>query len=943
MKNILITSLLLISIVFIQNIAIGQLISSDPALPTADDFVTITFDASLGSGGLAGYQGDVYAHTGVITDESSSPSDWKYVIAGWGVNVPECKMTRIGFDLYELEITPTVREYYGVPANEQILQMAFVFRSAIQEGGNWLEGKTENGGDIFVDVFDVGLNVRFIKPDQNALIVELNDTIEIEAEAVSANTISLYLNDIKIKEEAGNHISDTLIADEFGKYWVEVIAENDTGFVADSFYYFVRHPVVISPLPEGVVEGINYVDDNTVILCLYAPNKEYVFAIGDFSNWEVDTTNYMFQTPDNTTYWVQINDLVPGQEYIFQYFVDGEIIIGDPYADKTSDPWHDKYITDDTYPDLIPYPEGKTNGIATVFQTAQIPYQWQYPDYELPEVTDMVVYELLIRDFTFQHNYQSLIDTLGYLKNLGINTIELMPVNEFEGNISWGYNPSYYFAPDKYYGTKNMLKEFIDECHKENMAVVSDMVLNHSFGQSPMVMLYWDSENNRPAEESPWYNPIAKHDYNVGYDINHESDDTKRFVDRVVKHWINEYKVDGYRFDLSKGFTQTNTLGNTWLWGQLDPSRIEIWKRIADSIWSVNPDTYVILEHFAENDEETILANYGMLIWGNENYHYLQAAMGWNSNSDFSWASYQERGWDYPHAVVYMESHDEERMMYKNIKWGNSSGDYDVQDSITALKRGEIAATFFFTIPGPKMVWQFGELGYDYTINYNGRTGPKPIRWDYYDDYQRKYLHDFYAVLIKLKQEQNVFRTENYTLSLAGPMKRIKLNDNPMSATIIGNFDVIQGSINPAFHHPGKWYEYFTHDSITVIDINEEIVLEPGEYRLYTDIKLEKPDLNTGIISPTVTSENLSSVYPNPSSDGFNIKFLLKNNADVELVIFNGLGQEVKTLMAENLPAGEQVIYWDGTDHHGKKAEKGLYFYQLTIDQYQELRKLIIF
>ncbi|NOZ04318.1 MAG: hypothetical protein GXO92_06915 [FCB group bacterium] len=101
-----------------------------------------------------------------------------------------------------------------------------------------------------------------------------------------------------------------------------------------------------------------------------------------------------------------------------------------------------------------------------------------------------MIYELLVRDFIDRHDYQTLIDTLDYLEKLGINAIELMPINEFEGNSSWGYNPSFYFAPDKYYGTRQDLKLFIDECHRRGIAVIMDIVLNHTYGQSPLVSGY---------------------------------------------------------------------------------------------------------------------------------------------------------------------------------------------------------------------------------------------------------------------------------------------------------------------------------------------------------------------------------------------------------------------------------------------------------------------
>ena len=91
-----------------------------------------------------------------------------------------------------------------------------------------------------------------------------------------------------------------------------------------------------------------------------------------------------------------------------------------------------------------------------------------------------------------------------------------MPFNEFEGNNSWGYNPDFYFAPDKYYGPENTLKQFIDSCHAKGIAVVMDIALNHSFGSSPLVQLYWDAANNRPAADNPWFNPVAKHALQCG-------------------------------------------------------------------------------------------------------------------------------------------------------------------------------------------------------------------------------------------------------------------------------------------------------------------------------------------------------------------------------------------------------------------------------------------
>ena len=239
----------------------------------------------------------------------------------------------------------------------------------------------------------------------------------------------------------------------------------------------------------------------------------------------------------------------------------------------------------------------------------------------------LVIYELLIRDFLANHDFKTpFIDTLSYLDDLGVNAIELMPVCEFEGNLSWGYNPSFYFAPDKYYGPKNDMKAFVDSCHARGIAVIMDIVLNHCFGQSPFVQLYldhYDTDQIFMKIPNPWFNASSPNPvYKWGADFNHTSSSTQELVDRINAYWLTEYNVDGFRFDFSKGFTNTPGDGFSY-----DASRIAILKRMANKIWSVKPSAYVILEHFTADAEEQELANYGMMVWGNNNYNYSEAAM----------------------------------------------------------------------------------------------------------------------------------------------------------------------------------------------------------------------------------------------------------------------------------------------------------------------------
>ncbi len=871
----------------------SQVVVTIPEFPVDIDSCYVIFDATQGNGELENVSPPIYAHTGVITNLSSSPSDWKYVVAGWSQNIPKAMLIPLGNNLYKLEVKPSIKEYYGVPASEQILKMAFVFRNS--DGSK--VGRNSDGSDIFADVYPAFTSVNIIQPADNNLLINQGDSIPIEAFSPLADSLFLIINNTVVKSVAGQQLIDTILADNFGQNWVnhyvKIIASNDTASAVDSFAYMVIPPSPVAGLPPGTVDGINYIDSSTVVLALFAPGKQNCFAIGDFNDWEFDSLFYMYKTPDGNRFWIELTGLVPLKEYIFQYLVDGTLKVGDPYADKVSDP-DDRFISNATYPNLIPYPTGKTTGIATVLQTNQDPYPWKPSTFSPPEITDLFIYELLIRDFTALHDFQSLIDTLDYLKRLGVNAIELMPIMEFEGNLSWGYNPDFSFAVDKYYGPKNSFKQLVEAAHAKGMAIILDIVCNHHFGQSPLVRLYWDGSAQRPAEDSPWFNQIPKHPYNVGYDFNHESIYTKNYMERLIRYWIQEYHIDGYRFDLSKGFTQKNSYpNNVGLWGQYDQSRINILNNYANAIWSVKQNAYVILEHFADNAEEIVLADNDMLLWGNMTGPYGDGSMGWNQNgkSNLSWASYLQRGWDDPNLVVYMESHDEERMMYKNITSGNSTlPPYNIKDTTTGLKRAELAANFFFGIPGPKMIWQFEELGYDYSINWptgtsESRLTPKPIRWDYYSQPPRKHVYNIFSSLAELKKAQPAFKTTNFTLNVANSMKSIILRDESMDVVMLGNFDVLEKEIIPNFTTTGTWYEYWTGDSLVVTDGGAPITLIEGEYRLYTSKKLPSPPF-LGIHDPYLQDNETSYAwfYPNPTTGILHIK---TNEKELHVVVFD--------------------------------------------------------
>ncbi len=902
----------------------AQVVTTDPPLPIVTESVTLFFDASKGTGGLKNYSGDVYAHIGVITSSSTSSSDWKYVKSNWGQNTADTKMTRVSANLYSLTLGPSIRQYFGAPESEIIRQIAVVFRSGVKVGSNYLEGKDTGGKDIFVEVFEAGLNVSITSPGEKS-IVNTDTNLDFTAVANRSASFSLYLNDDLVTSSTTDKLEYTFNFSLSGDNWIWVRAQSGDEAATDSIYLHVLGSQPEGSLDPDLTEGINYLSDTEATLVLYAPFKEHVFVIGEFNDW-LPSDNYRMKK-DGDHYFLALGGLTPKKEYAFQYLVDGELTLADPYTHKVLDPWNDKWIKEETYPDLKPYPEGKTEGIVSLLQTAQEEYSWKY-DFEPHPAEDLVIYELLLRDFLEKHDWKTLTDTLNYFTELGVNAIELMPFNEFEGNESWGYNPSFYFAADKYYGPANDLKAFIDSCHNRGIAVIMDMVLNHSFGQSPFVRLY-SNQYGHPTKQNPWYNADAVadpnnwyqaiHPYNVGFDFDHSSPQTQKLVDRINRFWLEEFRIDGYRFDLTKGITQKNTILSVDAEGNViydeteaaayDPQRVGFLKRIADEIWKVNPDAYVILEHFTENSEEKELAEYGMMVWGNGNHTYAEASMGHLANSDFKWIAHTSRGWSVPHVVGYMESHDEERMMYRNLQFGNSSDNYSVRDLSTALFRAEMAAAFFFTIPGPKMIWQFGELGYDISINYNGRLGNKPRRWDYY--HSRHRIFEIYSTLIHLKLNEPAFRSDDISLNLSGGIKKIALNHENMDVRIIGNFDVTSLSGSPDFSETGTWYDFFSGESLEVTDIGMTMELAPGEYRLYTNKALETPSLPT-----TTRNSNHQNIkiFPNPAVDylvieaGESPERIILRDLSGRIVEIEEPKAERTTLSVSNLPPGVYLL-----------------------------------
>ncbi|MEN3324405.1 alpha-amylase family glycosyl hydrolase [Mariniflexile soesokkakense] len=911
MKKILTFIFLLIS-----SLLNAQVYTTSPAIPTSTGAITITFNATGTE--LAGYTGDVYAHTGVLTSASTSNSDWKHVIGNWGNNTTQPKLTRTGTNTYQLIISPDIPTFYSTNVGEVVTHIAIVFRNSV--------GNAQSRPDIFIPIYAEGLNVTITNPTNQA-VYNLNDNITISAESSISANLELKVNNTSIQTASNTtSISKAYTFTSTGNYTIEAIAVQNGETKQEAISAYVKTATQNQTMPAGLKKGYNNNGDGSVTFVLEAPFKNDVFLVGGFNNWTLNEAYQMKKDGDN--FWLTVTSLDPNTEYAYQYAIDYNLKVADPYSKKVLDPNNDQYITSNIYPNLMAYPTGKTTGIVSTFKINEATYTWQNTSFTRPNKENIVIYEMLLRDFTESDTYQEAITHLDYLQNLGVTAIELMPINEFEGNDSWGYNPSFYMALDKAYGTNNDLKQFVDACHNRGIAVIADVVFNHSYSQSPLLQMYWDGANNRPAANNPYYNQnhnfVDNTSAHWGYDFNHESTYTVNFFNDVLSFWMDEYKIDGFRFDFTKGFSNTLYYGtNNWA-SAYDGNRIANLKAYADHVWNHAPgnEAYVIFEHLSDNPEEAELANYGIMLWGNLNHNFNQNTMGYASEADVSWLSYKNRGWNNPHVVGYMESHDEERLMVKNLAYGNSNSGYNVKNLSTALKRQEAATVIFYGVPGPKMIWQFGELGYDKSINCAAnindgscRLERKPVAWTlgYGTETDRQDLHNVTAKMIALKKEfPSTFNTDNFSFSLNGLVKRINLYDNigDLDVVIVANFDVTTQSVNPNFPTTGNWYDTFSGNSLNVITPTALLSLQPGEYRLYS----KNQNLSTKKVG---TSEGIK-MYPNPTNTSFSLN---KNSSSI--VIYNHTGKQVKQFEGQFLK---------GTLFNVSNLSQGIYLIKVTND-----------
>ncbi len=742
----------------------AQIVTTSPSpLQEASSDVVLTYhaDSPLGNMGLANLAAgfDVYAHIGVITSKSSGPGDWRYVVTPWPesgnsqtANTDKNRLTKVSVNTYALTVGD-IRTYFGITdASETVKEIVVVFRTA--DGKK--EGKTSDGSDIRIPVLASGFQIEFTSDPENTILSGAT-TIRFKVNSTREADLSIAV--------AGNTISSakgvtTLTADytftASGDY--EVTARAVSGGETRIQTINVAYPGQSEqePYPGGVPKmGAVKNADGTVTFCLAAPGKSSVMLVPSWDDYAYYERNQMkrYDYQGNSYFWITVAGLADDQWYPYYYVVDGRYRVADPYAHLILDCYNDSYIDPSVWPDMPKYPVDKVTGVMLAVYRGDMD-NYDFAAFEIPDHKNLIIYEMLFRDFTGSNGVaegngtvRKAIEKIPYIKAMGFNAVELMPIMEFNGNNSWGYNTNFYMAPDKAYGSPTDYKDFIDECHRQGIAVILDIVFNQSDGLHPWYMMY-------PAASNPFYNQTAPHEYSVLNDWNQGNALVQQQWTDAIKYWMTAYNVDGYRFDLVKGLGDNDSYKAAGGTDQYNQSRIDRMKRLHGVITSVKPDGIHINENLAGDKEEIAMGEDGEIQWANLNKSSCQFTMGYSTDCDlmnFLSTAYGNR----PafSTVSYAESHDEQRMAYKNAAYGVAAVQGESLDSYRRL--GSLAVQMLLT-PGPKMVWQFGELGNSQnTKNDKGgnNTDPKIVDWNWLDDPDRHYLMETYTAMIQLRRD----------------------------------------------------------------------------------------------------------------------------------------------------------------------------------------------
>ncbi len=531
--------------------------------------------------------------------------------------------------------------------------------------------------------------------------------------------------------------------------------------------------------PEGTRQGAWEVESGLVRFALWAPGKESVAVVGDFNDW--DTESDPMHGTDNGICWCEVKMEEGEHEYMF--VIDGDNYIGDPYAREVN--W-------------------RAEGAHGLIRTGDEPFQWSDGDFQMPDTETRIIYEAHVGDFTADGTFRAMADQLDYLKDLGINVLELMPIFEFSGDFSWGYNPAYTMAPERSYGTLNDFKYLINEAHARGIAVFLDIVFNHVDYEHPFTQLYGSGENPFfNDKENPWGFP----------NLDQGSDAVKDYIHQIQNYWLNDCHIDGFRYDATGNIGYDGINGVSFI--SYDARKIQ-------------SHVHLIAEQVPE-DPEMIRRTAVNAAWHKSWHHIMVAQLMERDNMGYSFGDMDQirqvlnpasNGYrSHLEVINYTESHDWERIVYDALQNENTSG--------SALKRSVLGAAVLFTAPGIPMILYGQEVATAIPKESTMEVGHRPEWGEAFKDDGVKWLFECYKRLIWLRREEKALRTGKMDVWLANAESKVLfyrrfIDGEDDEVVVMLNFSSVEQFFEIQLPRGGEYHEILT---------NEDWVLGEGDYK----------------------------------------------------------------------------------------------------------------
>ncbi|MDH4070491.1 MAG: alpha-amylase family glycosyl hydrolase, partial [Ignavibacteria bacterium] len=632
---------------------------------------------------------------------------------------------------------------------------------------------------------------------------------------------------------------------------------------------------------------------------------------------------FMRQNPGGINWWINLD--LPEGEYEYLYQTGDGTVLFDPWGRETG-----------TY--------GTRFSTGSSGLTAD-DYVWTSDGFQRPPIDRLCIYELHVGEFAGGYynlgggeaGFSDLASLMAYFDSLGVNAIELMPINDFgligPSGHSWGYDISHYFALEPSYGRPADLKALVDSAHARGIAVLLDVVFNHQNDPGPLWQMEPDEIGNL------YFKPASTLHHNEDplfffRDMDHWTNETQELVYETIKMWIDEYRIDGFRYDFTQGVG----------WDIAEPTRgILGWANAIDQEY--NGEIYQIAEHLPES--AALILHSGLTGGWHDSYHdeiFDEARFRNTSLTNFESLILDLDGYpgnDIPAAptryanrtepVNMNNNHDEQSLIYEMIT-------FQGVDTATAYVRDKLYSTFMFTSLGIPLVWQGMEFGAPRGwMTDNEKLSYRPVEWDLFDTDRGRDHFGYYRKLIF--QRLNNPALYRGTLNTLWRFESEKVlvwgftdagSGNMVMA--VANLSSIERTVNDVpWLGSGIWYNIWDQSELVSPGVSLDSLTLPAYTALvYSNVPDSVLTSVSGQAAGVPEEFALHQNYPNPFNPTTTITFDLPAEAPVTISVYDLLGRKVADLLYGSLPPGTHAVVWDGRSVNGSHAAAGVYLVRMT-------------